>query len=119
MIKVPSLGDDKPIELEAFDMEVTISEQLAYCTFHLTFYNPHKKQLEGELDFPLPDGATISGFGLDVEEAIVDASIVEKQKARQVFEREVNKRVDPALVEVTKGNNFTTRVYPLPPKGYY
>jgi hypothetical protein len=33
---------------------------------------------------------------------------------RAVFEAEVKKGVDPGLVEHSKGNSFTTRVYPIP-----
>ncbi|HEY0041517.1 MAG TPA: hypothetical protein VGB71_12675, partial [Flavisolibacter sp.] len=34
------------------------------------------------------------------------------------FENTVRQKIDPGLVEKTKGNNFRTRVYPIPSKGY-
>ncbi|HEX8913612.1 MAG TPA: VIT domain-containing protein, partial [Humisphaera sp.] len=42
---------------------------------------------------------------------------VEKHQARQVYEKEVRKTVDPGLVEHVGGNNFRTRLYPIPPNG--
>ena len=40
-----------------------------------------------------------------------------KQKARQVFEKIVRQGIDPGLVEWTRGNNFKTRVFPIPSRG--
>jgi len=49
---------------------------------------------------------------------IVDGVPVEKQAARVAFEQEVRKGVDPGLIEKAEvGNNYRTRVYPLPAHG--
>ena len=40
-----------------------------------------------------------------------------KEKARQTFEKEVRKGIDPGIVEWTRGNVFKTRIFPLPAKG--
>lgn len=50
---------------------------------------------------------------MDVEGEIVDGVVVEKEKARVTFEKEVRKGVDPGFVEMVKGNIFRTRVYPI------
>ena len=42
---------------------------------------------------------------------------VPKNKARDAFESIVREQVDPGLVEMTKGNHFRTRIYPIPAKG--
>ncbi|CAF3314541.1 unnamed protein product [Rotaria sp. Silwood2] len=83
----------------------------------MTFRNDHNQVLEGALEFTLPETATICGFGLDVDGVIVDGVVVEKQKARITFEKEVRKGVDPGLVEIVQGNVFRTRVYPMPAGG--
>jgi hypothetical protein len=48
---------------------------------------------------------------------MVDGVVVEKQEARIAFEKEVRRRVDPGLVEWVQGNNFRTRVWPIPAQG--
>ncbi|CAF1463071.1 unnamed protein product [Rotaria sordida] len=78
----------------------------------MTFKNEHNRILEGALEFTLSETATICGFGLDV-----DGVVVEKEKARVTFEKEVRKGIDPVLVEMIKGNVFRTRVYPIPVGG--
>ena len=42
--------------------------------------------MEGDLYFPLPEGATVSGYALDIEGRMIDGVAVEKHKGRQVFE---------------------------------
>ncbi len=56
-----------------------------------------------------------SCIGLDVDDVIVDGVVVEKEKARLTFEKEVCKGVDPGFVEMVTGNVFRTRVYPIEP----
>jgi hypothetical protein len=49
------------------------------------------------------------------EETMRAAVPVDKGKGRQVFEDVTRQRIDPALLEVTQGDNFKLRVYPLDP----
>lgn len=48
---------------------------------------------------------------------LIDGVVVETEKARQVFEKEQRKGVDPGLVEWAQGNTFKTRVFPIPAHG--
>jgi hypothetical protein len=96
---VDEAGNKRPMVVEKVDIHVVIRGLLAETTTTLTFRNPHERVLEGELLFPLPEGATISGFGLDVGGQLVEGVIVEKNAARVAFETEVRKGVDPGLVD--------------------
>jgi tetratricopeptide (TPR) repeat protein len=107
------------LDLTRLSVTARIRGLAAETTVLMTFLNPHDRVLEGELVFPLPEGAVVCGYGLDVEGAIVDGVVVEREKARVIFETEVRKdlKKDPGLVEHVKGNVFRTRVYPLPARG--
>lgn len=107
----------QPLGLSAVETEVRIFGYVAETTTKMTFFNPMDRVMEGDLYFPLPEGATISGYALDIEGKMVDGVAVEKQKGRQVFEEIVRRGVDPGLIEWTKGNNFKTRVFPIPARG--
>ena len=83
-------GDtSKPVALEKVDTDVVIRGLLAETTMVMTFRNPQNRVLEGEILFPLPEGSTVSGYGLDVNGEMVDGVVVEKHKARIAFEKEV------------------------------
>ena len=114
IIRVKS-GPEKPIELKRLKTVVRVFGKIAETEMTMTFFNPNQRTLEGELYFPLPEGAKVSGYALDVNGDLVDGVMVTKAKARQVFETEVRKGVDPGIIEKVKGNNFKTRVYPLSP----
>ena len=45
------------------------------------------------------------------------ARVVAQERAAQVYEQVTRRRVDPALMEWSGGNNFSTRVFPIFPNG--
>ncbi len=115
-------GDDgrkksEELRLARVDTEVTIHGWLAETRMTMTFANPTDRILAGDLYFPLPEGSTVSGYALDINGVMVDGVVVEKDKGRQVFEKIVRQGTDPGLVEWVAGNNFKTRVFPIPARG--
>ncbi len=115
---VATRGTLAPIRITAASAHVRLHGCAVETSLTMRFYNPNNRRLAGMLYCPLPDGAVICGYALDVNGKMVDGVVVERRKARQIFEKEVRKRVDPGLVEAVKGNTFKTRVYPIPAKGY-
>ena len=114
---VSQAGTSEPMRLKEMSVSSRIVGLQAEVTTALTFYNPNPRQLEGELSFPLPDGALVTGYALDIGGKMVDGVVVKKEKARVAFETEARRRVDPGLVEHVAGNVYRTRIYPLPPQG--
>ena len=106
-----------PLELASVDTQVRIVGRVAETSTTMTFANPHNRVLEGEMYFPLPQGATVSGYALDIKGKMVDGVAIEKHRGREVFEKIVRQGIDPGLVEWAKGNNFKTRVFPIPAGG--
>ena len=82
----------------------------------ITFTNPNERAFEGELEFPLPQGATVCGYALELNGDMVPGVVCGKEEARTAFENEKRKGVDPGVVEHVKGNVWKTRIYPLLPK---
>lgn len=109
--------DSAAIELETLNIEIEVIANIARTTVEMTFYNPLDRVLEGELNFPLQENQTVVRFAMDVNGALREGVVVEKAKGRKTFESIVRTEVDPGLLEQTMGNNFRTRVYPLPAKG--
>ena len=79
---------------------------VAETTTTMTFTNPTARAMEGDLYFPLPEGATISGYALDINGVMVDGVAVEKHEARRVFEEVVRQGIDPGLVQWTAGQQL-------------
>jgi tetratricopeptide (TPR) repeat protein len=111
------VNGERDLKLEKLDIDIKIVGQIATTTLDMTFYNDENKVIEGELNFPLADGQTISRYALQIGKVLREGVVVEKEKGRKVFESIVRRRVDPGLIEKTKGNNFKTRIYPIPARG--
>lgn len=110
-------GAETPVALRSVDIDTVVVGGLAQTTVEMVFFNPNARPLEGNLDFPLRDGQSVTGFALDFDGKLRPAVPVEKAKGRQVFETIERERVDPALLEQTAGNHFKLRIFPIPAHG--
>ncbi len=108
----------KEILLEEMLINVKVVGNLATTSFEMRFFNPNNQVLEGELVFPLMEGATVTGFAMDVNGKLREGVPVEKNKGQQVFETIERRQVDPGLMELVAGNTYKTRIYPIPATGY-
>ncbi|WP_025141634.1 VIT domain-containing protein [Pedobacter jeongneungensis] len=105
------------VKLKKLNIDVQITGNIATTVMTMTFHNSSNRILEGELTFPMPEGVSISRYALDINGKMREAVPVEKAKATEVFESIERRRVDPGLLEKVEGNNFRTRIYPLPANG--
>ncbi len=80
-----------------------------------SFVNHTNAQLEGVFHFPLPADASISGFGMWIGDNLVEADVVEKQRAREIYETILREKRDPGLLEWSGGNIFKARIFPILP----
>ena len=116
-IKMNTETDKNAIRLSTLKINVDVIGNIATTTYDMTFSNSSNRVLEGEFEFPLDNGQTVSRYALDINGKLREGVVVEKEKGRQVFETIVRQKIDPGLVEMTSGNNFKTRVYPIPANG--
>lgn len=119
VMKVSNLrkNTENPMRLDRLSIDIKVIGQIAVTTLDMTYYNPNSRVMEGEFNFPLGEGQSVSRFALDINGTMREAVVVEKEKGRKTFEAIVRRGVDPGLLEMTAGNNFRMRVYPLPAKG--
>ncbi|MEM8886344.1 MAG: VIT domain-containing protein, partial [Planctomycetota bacterium] len=106
-------GRNVPLTIGHHKVNVDIRDQIARTTIETSFVNRTNGTLEGTFYFPLPADASISGFGMWIGGELVEADIVEKQRARAIFEDILRRREDPGLLEWTGGNLFKARVFPI------
>ncbi len=105
------------VVLHSLDLDVKISGNISTTVATMVFRNNSNRILEGRLTFPLPENVSVSGYALDIDGKLRNAVPVEKEKAKEVFESIQKRRIDPGIIEKVEGNNFRTRIYPVPPKG--
>ena len=109
--------ENADVYLQSLDIQVEVTGNIASTRYTMIFKNKTNRILEGELTFPLPDERSVTYYALDIDGKMREAVPVEKAKGTQVFEEIEQRRVDPGLLERVEGNNFRTRIYPIPAKG--
>jgi len=107
-------SNSKDVEIQSLNMDVKIFGNIAVTKLQMSFVNHSGRVMEGRLTFPLPDGANVTGYALDINGVLRNAVPVEKEKATAVFESVERRKIDPGILEKVEGNNFRTRIYPLP-----
>ncbi len=112
IVKLPD-GRNEPLTVGYHKVSVEIRDQIARTTIEESFVNHTPSRLEGVFHFPLPQDASISGFGMWIGNDLVEADIVEKQRAREIYETILREKRDPGLLEWTSGNLFKARVFPI------
>ena len=88
-----------------------IISSIATSTYELIFFNPNSTILEGQLRFSLLDGQKVVDYALEINNIYRHASVVPKSIGKQAYENTIRRRIDPALLEKTIGNNFSTRLF--------
>ena len=80
-------------------VNASIKDQIAVTKVEQEFYNPNPRQLEGTFLFPVPKGAQINKFTMEINGKQVEAELLAADKARGIYEDIVRKLRDPALLE--------------------
>jgi hypothetical protein len=109
-----NLNSENPMRLDKLNIDIKVIGQIAVTTLDMTYYNGNSRIMEGEFNFPLGEGQAVSRFALDINGQLREGVVVEKEQGRKTFEAVVRRGVDPGLLEMTEGNNFHARVYPIP-----
>ena len=104
-----------PLEVGFHRVNVTVMDLVAVTTVDEEFYNPSGSRLEGTYIFPLPEGAHIDSFSMDINGTMREAELLPADKARALYEEIVRKAKDPALLEYVGRGAFKLRIFPIEP----
>ncbi|MEZ4411052.1 MAG: VIT domain-containing protein [Polyangiales bacterium] len=114
---VPTDGTIGPLAIRSHRVDVNVHERVAETRVVQVFRNNTPRQLEATYIFPLPQGASVSGFAMTVNGRRQEGQLLESNEARAIYEGIVARMRDPGLVEYMGGNLFRARVFPIPPNG--
>lgn len=104
-----------PLEVNFAKVNVGITDQIAVTTVDQEFYNPNSARLEGTFIFPVPSGAHIDKFTMEIDGRQVQAELLAAEKARGIYENIVRQMRDPALLEYAGRDLFKVRIFPIEP----
>jgi Ca-activated chloride channel homolog len=103
-----------PLAVKYHRVKVEIQDQVAVTHIDQVFVNPNGWQVEGRYIFPLPDDASVTKFSMYIDGKEVQGELLEKEKARKIYEDIVRRMQDPALLEYIGTRMFQARIFPIP-----
>ena len=83
--RIPGHFDFAPLSVTYHRVTVDINDQVATTTVDQEFYNPNPQRLEGTYMFPLPAGAHVDKFSMDVNGTMTDAELLDAAKAHEPY----------------------------------
>lgn len=109
-------GSNLPeLELRDHQVNVVIEDGYAVTTVDQVFYNAHNETLEAVYSFPVPEKGAVSEFTVWIDGNPVHGEVLEKKKAREVYQDQMQKGNKVGLTEKNEYKTFEMRVYPILP----
>jgi Ca-activated chloride channel family protein len=105
-----------PLEVIYHRVDVKINGNVATTYIDQEFLNPTDILMEGYYIFPIPVGAVINEFSMEINGKLANAELLDAIKAREIYEQIVRQVRDPALLEYTNQGFFKVRIFPIEPR---
>ncbi|WP_020407926.1 VIT and vWA domain-containing protein [Hahella ganghwensis] len=104
------------LDMLSHDVSVTIESGYAITTIDQVFHNPNTAALEAVYSFPVPEKAAVGQFTYWINGQPIHGEVVEKQKAREIYEQEKNQGRDAGLTEQDDYRTFDISVSQVQPQ---
>ncbi|MBI4602787.1 MAG: VWA domain-containing protein [Planctomycetes bacterium] len=103
------------LEIESHEVRAAISNGIAVTEIEQVFRNKENRVVEALYTFPVPKDASVSGFTMWIGGKEMVGEVVEKERARQIYESYKQTRRDPGLLEQVDYKRFEMRIFPIAP----
>ncbi|MEM9631517.1 MAG: VIT and VWA domain-containing protein [Pseudomonadota bacterium] len=101
------------LDLLNHKVSVVVEDGYVMTTVNQTFRNPHTSDMEATYSFPVPHKAAVAEFTYWIDGKPVTAEVVEKEKARQIYESEKQEGRNTGLAEQDDYKTFDISVWPV------
>jgi len=105
-----------PLSVKQVSVHTKIHDLRVQTTVEQLFHNPNSSRLEGTWIFPLPFGARIDSFHMEIDGKMTEAELLSADKARGIYEKIVREMKDPALLEYDGRDALKLRIFPIEPR---
>jgi len=101
------------LEIKEQRVRVVINNGIAVTEVDQTFLNRENRVVEALYTFPVPRGASVSDFTMWIAGKPMVGEVVEKKRAREIYESYRQVRRDPGLLEQVDFRRFEMRIFPI------
>src|SRR5213594_1472560 len=104
------------LEVKDHEVQVTLNNGIAVTKVTQVFHNTEKRQVEALYTFPVPRGASVANFSMWINGKEMVGEVLEKQRAREIYNAYKQVRRDPGLLEQSDFRTFDMRIFPIGPE---
>lgn len=101
------------LEIKEHDVHVTINNGVAVTKITEIFHNTENRQVEALYTFPVPKNASVANFSMWINNKEVIGEVLEKKRAREIYNSYKSVRRDPGLLEQVDYKRFEMRIFPI------
>ncbi len=116
VVHVRTPGADPKLPVASLRVTATIRGETAETAVEQSFRNDSGQVLEGTYLFPIPEDAAVAEFTMWVDGKPVKGELLERGKARGIYDEIVRSRRDPGLLEWAGRDLFQASVFPIAPR---
>jgi Ca-activated chloride channel family protein len=102
------------LEIEEQTVDVTLNNGIAVTEVRQVFRNTENRIVEALYTFPVPKGASVADFTMWIDGKEMVGEVVERDRARRIYNSYKSQRRDPGLLEQTDYKTFEMRIFPIP-----
>ena len=101
------------LDIVSHTAQVTIHGGIAVTDVEQVFLNKEDRIVEALYLFPVPKGASVANFSMWIGGTEMVGEVLEKERARQIYESYKQTRRDPGLLEQVDFKTFEMRIFPI------
>lgn len=101
------------LSIREHHVNVVMENSYAVTSVEQVFHNPNNQPLEAIYSFPVPDQAAVGEFTYWIDGKPVTGEVVEKQRARTIYQQQKQAGHEAALVEKDSYKTFDISVTPV------
>ena len=102
------------LEIKEHTVDVSINNGIAVTNVTQIFVNTENRIVEALYTFPIPEGASVSNFSMWINGKEMMGEVVEKERAREIYNSYKRRNKDPGLLEQVDFKRFEMRIFPIP-----
>ena len=107
----------RPLQIKRQSVRAVLRQGLGETEVDQTFFNPSPRPVEGWYWFVIPEGASVTGFGVETNGVLVEGEFIEKRAAAAGYTKAKRSGHAPAILEWVDGRSYRARIYPVPASG--
>ena len=101
------------LEISRQAVHAVVRDGISETEVDQTFFNPGERAVEGWYWFTVPERASVTGFAVETDGALIDGEFIEKREAAAQYGEAKSRGHAPAILEYVDSRTYRARIYPV------